>query len=46
MKIEIQYLRFFEFGVKQSLPLDVNPECLVSELKTKINSHIKTPANH
>ena len=43
MKIEIQYLRNFEFGVKQSLPLDINPECLVHELKTIINSHIKIP---
>ena len=33
MRIEIQYLRYFEFGVKQSLPLDINPEFLVSELK-------------
>jgi len=39
-------LRFFEFGVKQSLPLDVNPECLVGELKTKINSYIQIPASH
>lgn len=43
MRVEIQYLRNFEFGVKQSLPLDINQECLIGELKTIINSHIKIP---
>ena len=46
MRIEIQYLKYFEFGNKQSLPLDINPESLVSELKQQITNHIKIPANH
>ena len=46
IKIDVQYLKHFDHGVKCSLPLHVNTECLVSELKTKINSHIKIPPQH
>ena len=28
------------------MQLDINQECLVSELKTMINSHLKIPPNH
>lgn len=44
MRIEIQYLRHYDHGVRQTLELDINPECLVSDLKIKINSHIKIAA--
>lgn len=43
MRIEISYLKHFEFGVQQILPLHVDQDCLISELKAIINSHIKVP---
>lgn len=46
MRIEIQYFKYFEFGEKKSLSLDVDPESLVSELKNLIFFHIKIQANH
>jgi len=46
MKIEIQYLRHFEFGIMQTLELEINPEILVSELKGMINSHMKIPPQY
>lgn len=41
MRIEIQYFKYFEFGEKKTLSLDVDQESLVSDLKNLIFFHIK-----
>jgi|TARA_B110000285_G_C15133317_1_gene625122 hypothetical protein len=45
MRIDIQYLRHFDYGVRQNLEFEVSEECLVSELKVMIHSHIKVAAS-
>jgi hypothetical protein len=38
-------LRHFDYGVRQNLEFEVSEECLVSELKVMIHSHIKVEAH-